>query len=356
MLVDEVKIRIKAGDGGRGSVAFDKNKMAIGPTGGSGGTGGSIFFEGVSDLGALRQFRFRKELEAQNGEIGRGQFVDGKTGQDLILKVPVGTVIKVENTDKSRTFLQDKKGLSKTSAKQDELFQKVRDKEFEITKIGEKIMLAKGGHGGKGNFLFRSPRNTSPKQFQEGLLGERKELQLELKLIADIGFVGYPNVGKSSLLNELTNAKSKVANYHFTTLEPNLGVYYELILADIPGLIEGASDGKGLGTKFLRHIDRTKIIFHFISSESETPMKDYKIIRKELGKYDKKLLEKKEYLFLSKSDILSEKELKKKMEKMKKLNKNALAISIIDEKSMEKIKKLLNKIKDEKITHTPISA
>lgn len=322
MLVDEVRIRIKAGDGGRGSVAFDKNKMAIGPTGGSGGTGGSIFFEGVSDLGALRQFRFRKELEAQNGENGRGQFVDGKTGQDLILKVPVGTVIKVDGTTK----------------------------EFEITKIGERIMLAKGGHGGKGNFLFRSPRNTSPKQFQEGLLGEKKELQLELKLIADIGFVGYPNVGKSSLLNELTNAKSKVANYHFTTLEPNLGVYYELILADIPGLIEGASTGKGLGTKFLRHIDRTKIIFHFISSESETPMKDYKIIRKELGKYDSKLLEKKEYLFLSKSDILSEKELKKRMEKMNKLNKNAFAISIIDEKSMEKLKKLLNKIKDEKIS------
>jgi GTP-binding protein len=352
MLVDEVKIRIKAGDGGRGSVAFDKNKMAIGPTGGSGGTGGSIFFEGVSDLGALRQFRFRKELEAQNGENGRGQFVDGSTGKDLILKVPVGTVIKVIDEDKSRTFLQDKKELPKISAERNKLFKKVRDREFEITKIGEKIMLAKGGHGGKGNFLFRSPRNTSPKQFQEGLPGEKKELQLELKLIADIGFVGYPNVGKSSLLNELTNAKSKVANYHFTTLEPNLGVYYELILADIPGLIEGASDGKGLGTKFLRHIDRTKIIFHFISSESETPAKDYRIIRKELGKYDAKLLEKKEYLFLSKTDILSEKESKKRMEKMKKLNKNAMPISIIDDKSMEKLKKLLNKIKDEKMTES----
>lgn len=325
MLVDEVKIRIKAGDGGRGAVAFDKNKMAIGPTGGNGGNGGNIFFEGVSDLGALRQFRFKKELEAQNGENGRGQFVDGKTGQDLTLKVPVGTVVKTANSVE----------------------------EVEITKIGERVLAAKGGHGGKGNFLFRSPRNTSPKQFQEGLPGENKELQLELKLIADIGFVGYPNVGKSSLLNELTNAKSKVANYHFTTLEPNLGVYYELILADIPGLIEGASSGKGLGIKFLRHIDRTKIIFHFLSAESENPAKDYKIIRQELGKYDKKLLEKKEYLFLSKSDILSEKEFKKRMEKIKKLNKNAMAISIIDEKSMAKLKKLLNKIKSEKINpHT----
>jgi len=172
------------------------------------------------------------------------------------------------------------------------------------------LMVAKGGIGGKGNFKFRSSVNTSPTQFQEGLSGEECELRLELKLIADVGFVGLPNVGKSSLLNELTNAQSKVANYPFTTLSPNLGVYYELILADIPGIIEGASDNKGLGIKFLRHIDRTKTLFHFISAESLDPTKDYKIIRNELRAYSKKLLDKIEYIFLSKCDLLDQDKIK----------------------------------------------
>jgi GTP-binding protein len=320
MLIDDVTIRVKAGNGGDGAVNFNKNMMMLGPTGGSGANGGSVIFQGVSDLGALRQFRHKKEFSAEDGENGKGQFRDGHTGEDLFLKVPVGTVIHNLTTKK----------------------------DIEIFKVGEEVTIAKGGHGGKGNFLFRSPRNTSPKQFQKGTAGEGFEIRLELKLIADIGFVGYPNAGKSSLLNELSNASARVANYPFTTLEPNLGVHYNLILADIPGIIEGASEGKGLGIKFLRHIDRTKIIFHFVSAESASPVKDYKTIRKELGKYNKEMLKKKEYLFLSKSDLLSEKDLKKKITALKKLNKNVIPISIYDFDSIEKVKKILNKIKDKK--------
>lgn len=322
MLVDDVKIKVAAGSGGRGAAAFNKNKMSLGPAGGSGGKGGGVYLEVVSDLSALNQFRFKKALVAEDGKDGQNQFRDGHDGKDLIVKVPVGTL--VHNL------------INKT--------------EIEIVKIGERVLLATGGKGGKGNFLFRSSRNTSPKKFQAGLPGQEFELRLELKLIADVGFVGLPNVGKSSLLNELTNAKSKVANYPFTTLEPNLGVYYELILADIPGLIGGSSAGKGLGIKFLRHIERTKIIFHFISAESASPQKDYKTIRMELGAYNKALLKKSEYLFLTKSDAVSPQELKKKLAVLKKLNKNANAISIYDDKSLKVVMKILNAIKSDKFS------
>ncbi|EKE15913.1 MAG: GTPase ObgE [uncultured bacterium] len=316
MLIDDITIKVSAGKGGKGSVSFNKNLMELGPAGGSGGKGGSVFAEGVTDLGALNQFRYKKEIYASDGKDGRGQFRDGSDGEDLILKLPVGTVIQ----DSTKGTVQ------------------------EITKSGEKILIAQGGKGGKGNFLFRSAKNTSPEQFQEGLAGEETQLHLELKMIADIGFVGLPNVGKSSLLNELTNAQSKVANYRFTTLEPNLGVYYGLILADIPGLIEGASEGKGLGIKFLKHIERTETIFHFISADSENPVQDYEIIRKELEAHNPKLLEKEEYLFLSKSDLLSKEELEEKIKQLQKINPVITAISIIDEESLEKVRKLLNKI------------
>ncbi|MDI6717783.1 MAG: GTPase ObgE [Patescibacteria group bacterium] len=320
MLIDDVKIKIKAGDGGRGAVAFNKNMLSLGPSGGSGGSGGSIYFEGVSDLNALSQFRYKKEIKAQKGGDGKPQFNDGADVGNLILKIPIGTVVYNLNTNQI----------------------------FEITKIGEKILAAKGGRGGKGNYKFRSPTNTSPKQFKEGTLGEEFDMRLELKLIADIGFVGLPNVGKSSLLNELTNAKSKVANYPFTTLEPNLGSYYELILADIPGLIKGAFEGKGLGIKFLNHIERTKIIFHFISSESENPSNDYKTVKKELELFNKELIKKPEYLFLTKTDMITLKKLREKLTALKKLNKSIVPISIYDWNSLEKVKKILNKIKKEK--------
>jgi len=198
------------------------------------------------------------------------------------------------------------------------------------------------GCGGRGNFHFRSATNTTPKEFEYGRPGESLEIRFELKLIADVGFVGIPNVGKSSLLNELTNAKSKVANYPFTTLEPNLGVYYDLILADIPGLIEGASKGKGLGIKFLRHIERTKTLFHFVAADSVNPVVDYKTVRGELEAYNKLLLEKPEYVLVSKKDIVSPDVAREVVKKLKKLNKNATSISIFDWDSLGLVKKILN--------------
>lgn len=320
MLIDDITIKISAGHGGTGCVAFNKNLMSLGPAGGSGGEGGSVYFEAISDLGALRQFRFKKEISAPNGRDGKGHFCDGPDGKDLVIKLPVGTVI--HNLDTQT--------------------------DSELTKVGQKILVAKGGRGGRGNFLFRSATNTTPKQFEEGKPGEEFNLRLELKMIADFGFIGLPNVGKSSLLNELTNANAKTANYQFTTLEPNLGVYYGLILADIPGLIEGASEGKGLGHKFLKHIERTKILFHFLAADSDDIAKDYKAIRKELKQFNPELLEKPEYIVISRSDTVTPEELKKKLAKAKKISKNAIAISIHDWDSVEKIKEILNNIENKK--------
>lgn len=314
MLIDEVTIKVRAGNGGKGAVAFNKNLNQYGPVGGSGGAGGSVYIEGSSDLSILDKFRFKKEFAAKNGEDGKAQFRDGANAEDLVLQVPVGTVIHNLTTDKDQ----------------------------EVVTIGEKILIATGGKGGRGNFHFRSSTKTRPRRFEYGTPGESFILHFELKLIADVGFIGLPNVGKSSLLNELTNARSKVGNYSFTTLEPNLGVYFELVLADIPGLIEGASSGKGLGVKFLRHIERTKVLFHIISAESQNPALDYKTIRKELGAYNKALLKKKEYLFLSKSDMISPEKFKNKLVAIKKLNPSAKALSIHDFDSIERVKKILN--------------
>jgi len=317
MLIDDVIIRVRAGNGGKGCVAFQKSRFAKGPTGGSGGDGGSFYFVGVSDLSALKQFRFKKSVQAEDGGNGKGEFVDGPNGSDVVFKVPVGTVI--HNLDKGENT--------------------------EIVKTGEPVLICKGGRGGKGNFLFRSSTNTTPLQCQPGLPGEAFTLRLELKMIADVGFVGLPNVGKSSLLKELTNADPKVANYPFTTLEPHLGVYYDLILADIPGLIEGASEGKGLGIKFLRHVERTKILFHFISAESDDFKRDYLTIRKELEEYNKDLLDKEEYVFITKTDTVDKDVLK---EKMKKWRKKTIPISIYDYDSIEKVKEILNGIMKKK--------
>lgn len=320
MLIDDVTIKVTAGHGGRGAVAFDKNKGAIGPCGGNGGRGGSIILEGVSDLAALEHYRFKKELTAKDGEVGRGQFIDGEDGKDQVFKVPIGSVIK--NLTNNQIY--------------------------EIVKIGQQIIVAKGGFGGKGNYKFRSPTNTSPKQFQSGLPGDEYILQIELKLIADIGFVGLPNVGKSTLLNLLTKARAKVANYQFTTLEPNLGVYYNLILADIPGLIEGASGGKGLGIKFLKHIERTNILFHFIAATTEDLTADYNTVQKELNLYNPLLDKKKQYLIITKSDEVEAPKLKKLLTEAKKINKNVTAISAYDDSSLEPIKKILNQLSESK--------
>src|SRR3989344_591341 len=320
MLIDDITIKIKAGKGGRGAVAFDKNKLALGPTGGNGGRGGSVYALTVSDIGALNQFRHNNEVSAQDGGRGRGQFLDGADGGDAIIRLPIGTVIHNLATGE----------------------------DIELVRLEEKIQLASGGRGGKGNYKFRSPTNTTPQEFQPGGAGEEFELHLELKLIADVGFVGFPNVGKSSLLNELTRAKAKVANYRFTTLEPNLGAYYDLILADIPGLIEGAAEGKGLGMKFLRHVVRTRTLFHFIAADNDDPVADYRAIRHELGEYSTALLEKAEYVFLSRSDMIDASVAKKKIGTLKKLNPHIAAISIYDDASLEAVKKILNKLNREK--------
>jgi len=338
MIIDDLTIRIKAGKGGNGIIAFNKNKGALGPTGGRGGNGGDIYFIGVSDLGALNALRNTKVFHAEDGKNGRHQLNDGTAGEDMIIQIPVGTVIHNLTTGTSPE--RSREGTQRASASY--------GTSQEIVRVGEQILAAKGGHGGKGNFLFRGPHSTSPMRFQEGLPGEQFNIRLELKMIADVGLIGLPNVGKSSLLNELTKAKSKVANYHFTTLEPHLGSYYGLILADIPGLIEGASEGKGLGVKFLRHIERTRVLFHLVSAESEDPVKDYKSIRNELGAYNKALLEKDEYLFLSKTDLLDAKIIKGKLAKLKKLNKKAVVLSIHDVNAIDSVQKILNKIAQEK--------
>jgi GTP-binding protein len=317
MIVDDITIKVEAGKGGDGIVAFNKNLMQLGPSGGSGGNGGNVFFKGIADIGGLNRLKHQKVFKAEDGKTGRQQLNDGTAGKDLIIEVPVGTVIHNLDTEEDREMLS----------------------------AGEEILAAKGGRGGKGNFHFRSSTNTSPKEFQYGTTGREYRFRLELKLIADVGFIGLPNCGKSSLINELTHARSKVANYPFTTLEPHLGDFYGIIIADIPGLIEGASQGKGLGFKFLRHVERTRILFHLISSESEDVVRDYKTIRAELERYNPLLLEKQEFVFLSKSDLSEDKLLKQRIAKLKKLNPSAETLSIHDPDAMERVRKILSEIK-----------
>ncbi len=321
MIVDDVTIEAKAGHGGSGVVRFSRIKLEKGPTGGNGGRGGNVILKGVSDLGALRPFRHKKNIKAGAGKEGEQNMRSGKDGEDAIISVPVGTVAH-DLTNK---------------------------KEYEIVDVGQEVIVARGGNGGFGNHHFRSSRNTTPEHANQGKAGDKIELRLELKMIADVGFVGKPNVGKSSLLNELTNASSKVANYHFTTLEPHLGVYYNLILADIPGLIEGCAEGKGLGHKFLRHIERTRVLFHFVEATSLEPIADYRAIREELKAFNPELLEKPEWIVVSKIDEKSEKEVSEIVEKLKKENPHVIMLSILDDEMMSDVKKVLNDIENERL-------
>ncbi|OGG45242.1 Obg family GTPase CgtA [Candidatus Kaiserbacteria bacterium RIFCSPHIGHO2_01_FULL_50_13] len=316
MLIDEVLVTLHAGHGGRGAVAFNKVKLSLGPTGGDGGRGASIYFEGVADINMLKLYASRREIRAKNGGNGRGQFIDGKDGAALVLKVPTGTSVVNMETGYTR----------------------------ELTRVGERILVAGGGDGGRGNFKFRSGSNTSPKEFEEGKDGDVISYRLLLRLIADVGLVGLPNAGKSSLLNELTAAAAQVGDYPFTTLEPNLGAYYGLIIADIPGLIEGASDGKGLGVKFLKHIERTKTLFHLIATDSDNVLRDYEVIREELLKFNPKLAKKSECVFLSKCDTVTPEELKAKLAALKRKKIIATPISILDDDSLDVVKKILNEI------------
>jgi GTP-binding protein len=322
MLTDETTIKVRAGRGGDGVVRFSGVMKTNAPTGGDGGCGGNVIFLGVADLGALRAYRSNKVIEASDGGVGQQNTKKGHNGKDVFIRVPVGTVIR----------------------------DKDKEKEYEVMHIGEKIVVARGGKGGFGNFHFRSSRVTTPKKATPGSAGEECVLDVELRLIADIGFVGYPNVGKSTLLNTLTKSSSKVGNYQFTTLEPNLGSYYGTILADIPGIIEGASKGRGLGYKFLRHIERTRILFHLVSAMSENPVDDYVKIRQELGAYNKKLLEKPEWVFVSQSDECDPKKVKKAVKTLKDKNPRVIPISILDDDSIQQVRKIIDGILAQEVT------
>ena len=319
--LDQAKIFIKAGDGGSGSASFRREKFIEygGPDGGDGGDGGSIVIIAESNLNTLIDFRFKQHFKAGRGQNGMGKKKSGKTGEDLVLKVPVGTQILEEDNN---TLIED------------------------LKKEGQKIVVANGGRRGLGNVRFKSSINRAPRKKTDGSEGESFWICLQLKVIADIGIIGMPNAGKSSLLSSITKAKPKIANYPFTTLNPNLGVASydnkEITLADIPGLVEGAHEGIGLGDKFLRHIERCKSLVHLIDITDDKILENYLKIRKELAKYSNNLLKKKEIMIFNKIDIIDNDEIKKKITVFKKkIKKNTYKISVIQNKGLNTIKKLL---------------
>jgi GTPase len=291
MFIDFAKISIRAGNGGNGAVAFRREKYVPkgGPAGGNGGKGGNVVFIADSNLNTLLDFRYKHKYAAEDGVPGGSSLMDGKNGQNILIKVPIGTMIKDSVTEE---ILCD------------------------LDKEGKEFIAVKGGKGGKGNSNFATPTNQTPRYAEPGKPGEVREVILELKLIADVGLVGFPNAGKSTLISVISEAKPKIADYPFTTLEPNLGIvrykdFKTLTVADIPGIIEGAHEGKGLGIKFLRHIERTKILLIMIDVTSEDYKKDYKTLLNELNSYSKILTAKKKIVAFSKADLLEEAELKK---------------------------------------------
>ncbi len=317
MLIDHVVLRLSAGKGGDGVVRWRREKGIPfgGPAGGDGGRGGNLYFRVVRDITALRDYVHDKEFAAPNGEAGQKRSMHGSDGDDLYLRIPLGSVVYNREYDIRYEFLEE----------------------------GD-VKILKGGKGGLGNEKFKSSTNRTPEEFTKGDKGEFATFEVELKLIADAGFIGLPNAGKSSLLNALTRAGAKVADYAFTTLSPNLGAYHSYVLADIPGLIEGASDGKGLGHKFLRHITRTKMLVHLVSADNADVVKEYKLIRKELGDYDKALLDLKEMVLLSKVDTVSDEERKEKKLALEKVSgKKVIELSLFDDKLVKQYGDLLIK-------------
>jgi len=290
--LDQAKIYIQAGNGGSGSASFRREKFIEfgGPDGGDGGSGGSVIFHADKNLNTLIDFRYQQHFKAERGQDGKGKKQTGKSGKDLILKVPIGTQIFEEDNN---TLIED------------------------LTRYDQKILVANGGKGGLGNVRFKSSTNRAPRKKTDGRKGESFWIWLQLKVIADIGIIGMPNSGKSSLLSVLTSAKPKIANYPFTTINPNLGVTNysnkEITLADIPGLIEGAHEGIGLGDKFLRHIERCKNILHLIDITNENLIENYSKVRKELFKYSNKLTKKREIIVFNKIDMLNNDQISEKI-------------------------------------------
>ena len=321
--LDQAKIYIKAGNGGSGSASFRREKFIEygGPDGGDGGNGGSIIIESDRNLNTLIDFRYAQHFKASHGKNGSKRNKTGANGEDLILKVPLGTQIFEEDNN---TIIYD------------------------FTKNKERYVVASGGKGGLGNVRFKSSTNRAPKKKTNGKLGEEFWIWMQLKVIADIGIIGKPNAGKSSLLSVLTRAKPKIANYPFTTINPNLGVTYsngkEVTLADIPGLVEGAHKGVGLGDKFLRHIERCKVLLHLIDLTENNLVDIYKKIKIELSSYDKSLISKKEIIFFNKSDLLDSNDIKEKLiEFKKKIKTKYEVISVFSNKDVQRIKKILVK-------------
>ena len=282
--VDYVKLTVRSGKGGRGSTHLRREKYVPkgGPDGGDGGDGGNIIIRGNSNLWTLQSFRFKKHFKAGSGGDGGGSRKSGISGEDIIIDVPLGTIIKDTNSDN--------------------IFFEINDEKSETT-------LLKGGKGGRGNFHFKSPTNQTPRYSQAGLPGQEIQITLELKVLADVGLVGYPNAGKSTLLSVLSDAKPKIADYEFTTLKPNLGIvamsdYRSFVMADIPGIIEGASEGRGLGHHFLRHIERNSILLYIIPVDTKNVKKDFNILQKELTKYNPELADKDFMIAFSKCDLM----------------------------------------------------
>lgn len=327
MLIDHVTLQVEAGKGGDGVVRWRREKGVPfgGPAGGDGGKGGDVYFHVVRDIQALSVYKHKKEWVAQPGEAGQKRSMHGSDAKDLHLQVPLGAVIHNREYDVDYEFMEE----------------------------GDFIVL-RGGKGGLGNENFKSATNRTPEEFTKGERGEFATFDIELKLIADVGLIGLPNAGKSSLLNALTRAGAKIGDYPFTTLEPNLGAYFGYVLADIPGLIEGASEGKGLGHKFLRHITRTRVLVHLVSAENEDVAKTYATIREELGKYDASLLKREEVIVLSKIDTVSEDIVQEKVKALEKVSKtkNIVTLSLYQDQTIKAFGDLLIKKVAEKDSKT----
>ncbi len=304
-LVDHITVRAKAGKGGDGVVRWlhEYAREFGGPSGGDGGKGGDVVFRAVRDLNILSSYRGRSTFKAENGEDGGNKEMAGKAGADIVIDVPVGSVVTRENDGAVFEFLTD----------------------------GEMQGVLKGGRGGVGNARYKSSTNQYPTEATLGTEGQESALAIELKLIADVGLVGLPNAGKSSLLNALTHAHAKVAAYPFTTLEPNLGAYFGYVLADIPGLIKGAAQGKGLGRDFLRHIARTRVLIHCVAADAAEPFRDYDAVRAELAGYSEALSRKPEIVFLTKADLVTDAALAELQEAFARCNREAIPVSVIDD-------------------------